>query len=345
MASWTVADLRGVAQPGAVPVCRLQGTWCELPPPGAGHPEDYASYALRLPHDPCSTCGAALLTWAVSVSSRPTGAASDLTPGKVTRLIAYLACAGPNIAHLQEGGTPFAAAGLAGLPYRVCVGPLFRERGSVTLVHAHLSNGSQVREQGQGHSLSVRIQPTRGAVLVAVNRHLPLALPTARRKAVISDTSSFLHTSGASVKIVASDLNKAQGPQGGGWLSKALSPKGPPDGFRPPYRLGDPTNVVWLVGRPSERELEWVLVGPETPCVGADNALLPGLSTYRMVQCDLVFADCVLAAPDPSCRRFRCSQLRPEHQASAAAAASLALWWWAHARLTQMGLSKRCGLR
>ena len=36
----------------------------------------------------------------------------------------------------------------------------------------------------------------------------------------------------------------------------ALSPKGPLAGFRAPYRLGDPTNVVGLVGRPSERELD-----------------------------------------------------------------------------------------
>ena len=82
--------------------------------------------------------------------------------------------------------------------------------------------------------------------------------------------------------------------------------------------------MVWLVGRPSEH---WVLVGPETPCVAADKVLLPGLNTHRMVQCDLVFADRVFAAADPSCRRFRSSQLQPEQQPPAAAAASLALWW------------------
>ena len=78
-------------------------------------------------------------------------------------------------------------------------------------------------------------------------------------------------------------------------------------------------------------------MGPETPCVGADKVLLPGLSTQRMVQCDLVFAERVFAAADPSCRRFRWSQLGPERQAPAAAAASLALLWSAHARLTPDG--------
>ena len=55
------------------------------------------------------------------------------------------------------------------------------------------------------------------------------------------------------------------------------------------------------MGRPSVRELDWVPVDPETPCVGADKVLLPGLSTHRMVKCDLVVADRVFAA----CRRFR----------------------------------------
>ena len=55
---------------------------------------------------------------------------------------------------------------------------------------------------------------------------------------------------------MAGDLNKAQGPRGGGWLSKDLGLKGALAGFQATYRLGDPTNVVWLVGRPTERELE-----------------------------------------------------------------------------------------
>ena len=78
-------------------------------------------------------------------------------------------------------------------------------------------------------------------------------------------------------------------------------------------------------------------MGPETPSMGADKVLLPGLSTHQMVQCDVVFADRVFAAVDPSCRHFRWSQLRPEQHAPAAAAASLALWRSAHARLTADG--------
>ena len=188
----------------------------------------------------------------------------------------------------------------------MCVWPLFPGgwEGAVTLVHTRLLNGSQVREHAHEHSLSVRIEPARGAVLAAINVHLPPALPAPRRRAIISNASAFLHTAGATVKVVAGHVNQAQGPRGGGWLSNSLGPKGTLAGFRAPYRLGDPTNVVWLAGRPSERKLDWVLVGPETPCVGADNILLPSLITHRVVQCDLLFADRVFAAGDLSYRRF-----------------------------------------
>ena len=91
------------------------------------------------------------------------------------------------------------------------------------------------------------------------------------------------------------------------------------------------------MGRPSERQLDWVLIGPKTPCVGAEKVLVPGLSTHQMVQCDPGFVERTFAAADPSCRCFRWSQLRPEQRAPAAAAASLALWWSADARLSLDG--------
>ena len=130
---------------------------------------------------------------------------------------------------MQEAGEHFAAAWLAGLPY--CVLPPFRGGGRVTLVHARLLGGSQVREHAQEHSLCMRLQPARCAVLVAVKLHLPPALPPAGRRAVVGDASAFLRTAGAIVKMVAGDLRKAPSPQGGGWLSKALGPKGSPAGF------------------------------------------------------------------------------------------------------------------
>ena len=117
---------------------------------------------------------------------------------------------------------------------------------------------SQLHEHAQEHSLCVRVEPARGAVQATVNMHLPPALPAARRQAVVGDDSAFLRRAAASVKIGAGDLKKAQSPRGGGWLSKALGPKGPLARFGAPYRPGDPTNVVWQVGRRSERELEWV---------------------------------------------------------------------------------------
>ena len=62
----------------------------------------------------------------------------------------------------------------------------------------------------------VRVEPARGAVLWTVNLHLLLNLPANQRPTVVGDTSAFLRTAGASIKVVAVDLNKAQGPCGGG---------------------------------------------------------------------------------------------------------------------------------
>ena len=91
----------------------------------------------------------------------------------------------------------------------------------------------------------MRVEPAHGAVRTGVNLHLPPALPAARRRTAVGDASAFQRTVGASIKVVAGDLNKSPGLRKGGWLSWALGPKGPLAGFRAAHRPGDPTNVVW----------------------------------------------------------------------------------------------------
>ena len=76
------------------------------PPP----PQEYAWYALCVPHDPLEQLQRAPPAMARLgvVTANCGGLGSD--PRNVPCLIAYLACAGPDIAHLQEAGTQFAAA-------------------------------------------------------------------------------------------------------------------------------------------------------------------------------------------------------------------------------------------
>ena len=105
------------------------------------------------------------------------GQGSD--PRKVPRLIADQVCADPDVAHVQEAGLHFAAVCLAGVPCCVCVAPLFPGGALVTLLHACLLGGSQVREHAQEHSPCVRVELARRAVLAAVNLHLPPVLPVA----------------------------------------------------------------------------------------------------------------------------------------------------------------------
>ena len=105
MASRAVAALGDVAHPGALPVGRLQDTHCEPPPTEPGPPEEYASYVLRLPHDPLEHLQRSPpdMGRLRVVTAKCGGLGSD--PRKVPRFIAYLACAGPDIARLQEAGT------------------------------------------------------------------------------------------------------------------------------------------------------------------------------------------------------------------------------------------------
>ena len=116
-------------------------------------------------------------------------------------------------------------------------------------------------------------------MLAGVNLHKP----PARRQAVVGDSSAFLCTVGGSVKVVAGDLNRPLGPRRGGWLSEALGSKGWLSGLRPPHRPGELNDVMWRVRRPSQRGLDWVLIGSDIPCLGAHKSLLPGPRTHRMV--------------------------------------------------------------
>ena len=62
----------------------------------------------------------------------------------------------------------------------------------------------------------MRLEPVRDAVLATVNLHLPPTMPAARRRTVVGDASAVMRTAGASVKVMAGDLNKAQGPRAEG---------------------------------------------------------------------------------------------------------------------------------
>ena len=72
----------GVSEPGAVPVGQLQGTQCEPRPQNQAPPRSRPGTRFAFRMTPQSTCSAAPLTWAASVSSHPIAAASDRTLGK-----------------------------------------------------------------------------------------------------------------------------------------------------------------------------------------------------------------------------------------------------------------------
>ena len=154
-------------------------------------------------------------------------------------LIAYLVCAEPDIIHLQQLGPTFTPVWLRGLPYAVKVGPLFAGGDLAIVLHQRFISGTQVKTHPQEHCMCVKVVPAWGVSVATFNVHLPLLLPASYRCTVVSNVAAFLKTTGTS-----------------GWLSKAPSAKGPWTGFRSPYLPGQPTNVVWQLGRPSESELD-----------------------------------------------------------------------------------------
>ena len=182
-----------MAQPGAVPLGRLQCSRCEPPPPDPGPPKEYAPYALRMTS--WSNCSAAPLTWAGSVPARPIAAASGQTPGRSRASSHTWPVWGPTSPTYTRRASSLPPRGWPACRTACGWGPSSQGGGGglVTLLHACLLNGSQVREHSQEHGLSVRNEPARGAVLAGVTLHLPPALPAAQRRAVVSDTSAFLH--------------------------------------------------------------------------------------------------------------------------------------------------------
>jgi hypothetical protein len=183
--------------------------------------------------------------------------------------------------------------------------------------------------------------------LTVVNLHLPPSLPVSDRRTICGDVAGILKDAPAGAQLICGDLNEWPRSQGGGWLSKALQPSGVWSGFRSPYPPGDATNHVHSRRGTSARELDWVLIGPNTPCTACHKALLPGLSTHVTLQVDLVIPTARISAADPSGRQFRYRSALPVDLEAAAAIVSLLLYWAAAGKLDPDAAVRLCwdGLR
>ena len=159
------------------------------------------------------------------------------------------------------------AAWLAGRNTACAWGP--SSQGGLGHPGARLLNGSQVHEHAQEHSLCVLVEPAKAAVLAAVNctycRPCPqldagqswaTPPPSCARRGPVS--RSWLATS---------TRRRARAREGGSprpWAGKARYPSFAVRTGRATRRMSSGT---WCA--PSERELDWILMGPHIPCVQA----------------------------------------------------------------------------
>ena len=146
MASRAVGALGDVANPGALPVGRLQGTRCEPPPAEPGPPKNYASYVLRLRHDPLEHLQRSLpdMGRLRVVTANCGGLGSD--PRPVPSSSHTWRVRGPRSPTCRRRALSWPQRGWPACRTACAWGPSSQGGGAVTLVHARLLNGTQVRE-------------------------------------------------------------------------------------------------------------------------------------------------------------------------------------------------------
>ena len=109
-------------------------------------------------------------------------------------------------------------------------------------------------------------------VCTIANLHLPPSLSHPDRRSICSSVATLLCRPRSQVRIICGDLNEHLRPNGGGWLSKALPQQASGLAIAAPTPPGAGTNHV----RASSRELDWILISPDTPCLACSKTLLPG---------------------------------------------------------------------
>ena len=253
---------------------------------------------------------------------------------KLPQLVALLVHVDPDLVALQEAGT-LSPDLIRGLPYQSWHSTPVRGGGLVTLVHHRLlAGGRPVRVPlQQAHALIVSFPLATNAQLSIANLHLPPSLSGPDRRAVCIDSAALLLAAPPGARLLLGDLNDTLHP-GSLWLRGALATGGCWAGWSCPYTTSQPTNIVHTRRGVSHKEIDWVLLSPDTVCRAAAAAVLPGLSSHSAVQVDLYLSALALRPSDPCGRRLRYKLAPSDRLHRAAHLFALVTWWGEAAHLS-----------
>jgi endonuclease/exonuclease/phosphatase family metal-dependent hydrolase len=246
---------------------------------------------------------------------------------KLPRLVALLLHSDPDVVCLQEAGG-LDADQLRGLPFRSWHTPPIRGGGLVTLVQLRvLHSPAQVTSPLiADHTLLVSFHTSPEFCVSVANTHLPPGLPSAHRRGICVDLQLHLLHCPPGARIIAGDLNDNLLPPST-WLRAAVAATGCWSGWSCPYTAGVPTNFVRSRCRVSAKELDWVLLSPDTACGLSSRVLLPGISTHAALQVDLQLTAAALRPGDPCGRRLLYRLAVPARLQHAAHLFALTSWW------------------
>ena len=250
---------------------------------------------------------------------------------KLAKLIALIVYVDPDVITLQEVGPTYNSHTLEGLPYKSYNSELFPSGGLVTLIHFRCIHGKKHSCKPYRHSLCLTIDLNPQLSLTIINTHFPPAIPHGIRKQHLNDSEAFLKTARAGIKLIQGDFNATLSPFSTGWLPAALRHQWL--GFTCRYPLGDPTNITVTNHTHSAREIDWLLVSADTPCVSCIKDLIPGLSTHRTLVCDLVMDGDLIVPRDSTQKQFDFRRATDAQCNEAASMSSLYFWWAAKAGL------------
>ena len=252
--------------------------------------------------------------------------------GAAANILSIAAGSAADVIFLQEVWEAFDVGLFTGSGFTPFSDGVFsRGGGLVTLLH-HTFLGFSLRARGPRLSsteglLVCDCSLRDGSHLVLANVYLRPRQPWGEWEAVLSCIRSFGHLPSRPALIVGRDFNEVLGsPRKRGRVGRALHLTGGWSFLHVPYVLGEFTNLVSRGGRVSKSEIDYILLGKETPFLVEGKGVLPGVSSHGALCISFSLPPLLVSLRNPAEKvlNFKCASLGD--QRSLCACLGLLLW-------------------